>query len=100
METPVATEDPKGEAQEPANRQAPNLNLSTKITVATLNVPGLKQAGKREEIQNWMHDNKFDVLCLQETHISLSTTEKGKTTLGTLLAQTNQIGNLREWEWS
>ena len=40
------------------------------ISIATLNVNGLRDANKRMGFIQWLVCFNYDVLCLQETHIS------------------------------
>ena len=41
----------------------------------TLNARGLKQIGKREEIETWMKENNIMILALQETRINTNSKE-------------------------
>ena len=63
-------------AQEPAEPSLPKMKYGGKLKIATLNTKGLKQVGKREEIEKWMHDRDIDVLGLQETHIAQNNKER------------------------
>ena len=48
------------------------------IRIATLNLRGLKQVGKREEVERWMDQHSIDILAAQETHTSQNSREKRK----------------------
>jgi exonuclease III len=39
----------------------------TNIKLATLNVRGILNHQKRDVIFQWLHDRKYDIICLQET---------------------------------
>ena len=43
-----------------------------------MNLRGLKQMGKREEIEAWMIKEKVDLLFAQETHVPQNRKEKRK----------------------
>eukprot|EP00959_Pyramimonas_sp_CCMP1952_P366093 7667383-Pyramimonas_sp.AAC.1 len=47
----------------------------TALGIATLNARGVRQAGKREEIESWMKAKNIHILALQETHIAQNSKE-------------------------
>ena len=57
--------------------------------MTTLNVKGLKQAGKWNEIETWMKKNEIDILALQETHMEKTQDTKQNTTHGILVEKTS-----------
>ena len=66
---------PRG-AQEPTARHKVKMAAGTTIKIATLNVRGMKQIGKREEIEKWMEAEGIEILGMQEPHITKNTKEK------------------------
>ena len=40
------------------------------LTIATINVNGLRNNKKRELVFNWLVSKKYNIICLQETHCS------------------------------
>ena len=54
------------------------MNQKKVLRVGTLNVNGIIEIAKREEIEQWMSKNKIHILCIQETHIRKETTEHRK----------------------
>ena len=49
-----------------------------RVRIATLNVRGMKQLGKREQIEAWMDRDNIDLLAIQETHLNTSHEERRK----------------------
>ena len=47
----------------------PRVRSGDKMVMATLNIQGMKEVMKREEVEEWMVRRGVDVLALQETHI-------------------------------
>ena len=76
---------PVQEAQELHRDPKLTINLPKQRTLrlATLNLCGLKQVGKREEVERWMNKQNIDILCAQETHAPSTARRKGRNTLGT-----------------
>ena len=76
------TPRPSVGAQEPPDpqqtHQTPKMPTGQMLRIATLNIQGLKQSGKREEVEKSMTRNQIDILGIQETHIAQTNTEKGK----------------------
>ena len=52
--------------------------METNENIATLNLRGLKQVGKREEVEMWMNKQNIDIPCAQETHAALNSKETRK----------------------
>ena len=48
------------------------------LSVASLNVNGLRDNNKRNCIFLWLSRHKYDLVCLQETHCNYQTVEKWK----------------------
>ena len=69
---------PRKGVQEPDTNSAPKLTACRQIRIATINVRGLKQPGKREEIERWMKKESIDITILQETHTGGNSKEKRK----------------------
>ena len=40
------------------------------IKIGTINLRGMKQQGKREELERWMTKKNIGITCAQETHVS------------------------------
>ena len=74
MDTPR----PRGEAQEPTYKPQPTLEYTRHLKIATLNLRGLMQPGKREEVERWMKKDHINIVCAQETHTSTNQKEKRK----------------------
>ena len=55
---------------------APKWGYAKEIKVASLNVRGLKEITKREQVITYMKSNSIDLLCLQETKIPSSSVEQ------------------------
>ena len=72
------TSRPPREAQDPGRTNIQKLSIGQDLKIATLNLRGLKQAGKREEVERWMEKNGIDILGTQETHISQNNKERRK----------------------
>ena len=64
-------------AQEP-KRKLEKIKLGTELHIATLNVRGTNKLGKGEQVDDWMTDNKIDILALQETKCSENKRENRK----------------------
>uniref|UniRef100_UPI00404B0406 endonuclease/exonuclease/phosphatase family protein n=1 Tax=Flavobacterium sp. TaxID=239 RepID=UPI00404B0406 len=56
----------------------PKWEYADKLKVATLNVRGMKEFAKREQIIQEMISRKIDIMCIQETKLPSSTVEKRK----------------------
>ena len=54
------------------------MEQALELKIATINLRGLKQPGKREEVERWMTAQNIDILMAQETHISQNSREKKK----------------------
>jgi len=48
------------------------------LSVASINVNGLRDNRKRNCIFLWLIKHKYDLMCLQETHCNYQTVEKWK----------------------
>ena len=67
----------EAQAPAPGNRPTqPKIPQGTDIKIATAIVRGLKQPGKREEIERWMTQNTVDIMGIQETHCAANSKEK------------------------
>jgi hypothetical protein len=55
---------------------APKWEYSKEIRVASLNVRGMKEISKREQVVTYMKHNSIDLLCVQETKIPSSSIEQ------------------------
>ena len=60
-------------------KTAPKWKYNQLITLASLNVRGMKQFTKREQIITHMIEHKITILCLQETKMPGSTVERKDT---------------------
>lgn len=47
-------------------------------TLASLSIQGVNQAGKREEVEQWMEEANIDIMVLQETRTKHNTRENRK----------------------
>ena len=56
----------------------PKWEYADKLKVATLNVRGMKEFAKREQIIQEMINRNIDILCIQETKLPNSTVAKKK----------------------
>ena len=72
----------KGSLPRPSRKaQDPDLPYLQKLEYGrevTINLRGLNQPGKREEIERWMNKNQIDIVCAQETHVGQNSKEKRK----------------------
>ena len=59
-------------------RIVPIIEYGRQLRAGTLNIRGLKKAGKRELVETWMKENQIDILMLQETHIAQNSREDRK----------------------
>ena len=64
-------------ALEPTPPAAPT-PLRKELMIATRNLRGIKQSGKRKEIERYMSENDIDIQRIQETHSSGNTKERRK----------------------
>ena len=55
---------------------APKWEYAKEIKIATLNVRGMKEISKREQVVIYMKNNSIDLLCMQETKIPSSSIEQ------------------------
>ena len=73
-----------GKAQEPEEAKPQQalttlkISLETEITCSTVNIRGMKRAGKREEVEQYMRRQQIKLLLLQETHINCNARESRK----------------------
>ena len=47
-----------------------NVSKSIKLKICSLNVRGIRGSHKRKKLIQWMRQNKFDIICLQETFLT------------------------------
>jgi len=44
--------------------------MLTMVVIATLNVCGMRNPNKRKQVYDFCRQHKFDIVCLQESHIT------------------------------
>ena len=52
-----------------------NISQGIKLKICSLNVRGIRGSQKRKKLIQWMRENKFDIVCLQETFLTAEVLE-------------------------
>ena len=77
----IGEQEMKNQENKTAKAQEPKYNrirLGKVWWIATINARGMKRSGKREEIEQWMRDNKIMIATIQETRINQNAREARK----------------------